>query len=65
MCGVTVWHKITAKRRCPGARLAVPELVKFVPVDTTRTRRELGMEFIPADEAVTAMGRSLIELNLV
>jgi dihydroflavonol-4-reductase len=49
----------------PGARLAVPELGKFVPVDTTRTRRELGMEFIPADEAVAAMGRSLLDLKLV
>lgn len=49
----------------PGARLAVPELGKFVPVDTSRTRRELGMEFTPADEAVAAMGRSLIELKLV
>ena len=49
----------------PGARLAVPELGKFVPVDTSRTRRELGMEFIRADEAVAAMGRSLIELKLV
>ena len=49
----------------PGARLAVPELGKFVPVDTSRTRRELAMEFIPADEAVAAMGRSLIELKLV
>jgi dihydroflavonol-4-reductase len=49
----------------PGARLAVPELGKFVPVDTARTRQELGMEFIPADEAVAAMGRSLIELGLV
>ena len=49
----------------PGARLAVPELGRFVPVDTSRTRQELGMEFIPADEAVAAMGRSLIELGLV
>lgn len=48
----------------PGARLAVPELGKFVPVDTTRTRRALGIEFIPAEEAVAAMGRSLIELGL-
>lgn len=49
----------------PGARLAVPELGKFVSVDTTRTRRELGIEFIPPAEAVAAMGRSLIELKLV
>ena len=49
----------------PGARLAVPELGKFVPVETSRTRRELGMEFIPADAAVAAMGRSLIALKLV
>jgi dihydroflavonol-4-reductase len=49
----------------PGARLALPELGKFVPVDTMRTRRALGIEFIPAEEAVAAMGRSLIEHGLV
>ena len=48
----------------PGARLALPELGKFVPVDTTRTRLALGLEFIPAEEAVAAMGRSLVELGL-
>jgi dihydroflavonol-4-reductase len=48
----------------PGARLALPELGKFVPVDTTRTRRALGIEFIAAEEAVAAMGRSLIEHGL-
>lgn len=49
----------------PGARLALPELGKWVPVDTARTRQVLGMEFIPAEEAVAAMGRSLIDLGLV
>jgi dihydroflavonol-4-reductase len=59
------WAVRLASLYDPGARLAVPELGKFVPVDTSWTRRELGMEFIPADEAVAAMGRSLIELKLV
>jgi len=49
----------------PAARLAVPELGKLIRVDVSRTRQALGMEFIPAHEAVAAMGRSLIELKLV
>jgi nucleoside-diphosphate-sugar epimerase len=49
----------------PAARLAVPELGKLVRVDVARTRQALGMDFIPAQEAVAAMGRSLIELKLV
>jgi dihydroflavonol-4-reductase len=49
----------------PVARQAVPELGKFVSVDASRTRQVLGLEFIPAREAVAAMGRSLIELQLV
>ena len=49
----------------PAARLAVPELGKLIRVDASRTRQALGMEFIPAEEAVAAMGRSLIELKLV
>ena len=49
----------------PGARLAVPDLGKHLRVDNSRTRRTLGVEFIPADEAVAATGSSLIELGLV
>jgi dihydroflavonol-4-reductase len=48
----------------PGARLAVPELGKSLRVDTSHTRRALGFEFIPADEAAAAMARSLLELGL-
>ena len=47
-----------------GARLAVPDLGKALRVDTTLTRRTLGIEFIPARDAAVAMGRSLIELGL-
>ena len=47
-----------------GARLAVPDLGKVLRVDTTRTRRTLGIEFIPARDAAVAMGRSLVELGL-
>ena len=49
----------------PAARLAVPELGKEHRVDTTLTRRTLGMEFIPAPEAAVAMAKSLVELKLV
>ena len=49
----------------PAARMAVPELGKHLRVDASRTRRTLGIEFIPADEAVAATGRSLVELGLV
>jgi dihydroflavonol-4-reductase len=49
----------------PAARLTVPELGKQLRVDTSATRRVLGMEFIPAPEAAAAMARSLVELKLV
>jgi dihydroflavonol-4-reductase len=48
----------------PTARLAVPELGKQVRVDTTLTRRTLGITFIPAPEAAAAMAKSLVELKL-
>jgi dihydroflavonol-4-reductase len=48
----------------PAARVAVPELGRHLRVDTSRTRRSLGIEFIPATEAVAATGRSLIEFGL-
>jgi hypothetical protein len=34
-------------------------------VDTTLTRRTLGITFIPAAESAAAMAKSLIELKLV
>jgi len=49
----------------PTARLTVPELGKEIRVDNSRTRRVLGIEFIPAPEAAAAMARSLVELKLV
>jgi dihydroflavonol-4-reductase len=48
----------------PVTRQAVPELGRHLRVDAGRTRRTLDIEFIPADEAVAATGRSLIELGL-
>ena len=48
----------------PAARLAVPELGKALSVDTAKTRRTLGITFIPAPEAAAAMARSLVELQL-
>ena len=48
----------------PTARLAVPELGKELKVDTTLTRRTLGITFIPAPEAAAAMAKSLVDLNL-
>ena len=49
----------------PTARLAIPELGKELKVDTSVTRRTLGITFIPAPEAAAAMARSLVELKLV
>lgn len=49
----------------PTARLAIPELGKALEVDTSLTRRTLGITFIPAPEAAVAMAKSLIELKLV
>ena len=34
-------------------------------LDNTLTRRALGLDFIPADQAAVAMARSLVELKLV
>jgi dihydroflavonol-4-reductase len=48
----------------PTARLTVPELGKPLRVDTSRTRRTLDFEFIPASEAAAAMARSLLDLGL-
>ena len=48
-----------------GAKLAVPDLGKVLRVDTSLTRRTLGIEFVPARDAAVAMARSLIDLGLV
>lgn len=47
------------------ARLTVRDLGKPFTVDTSTTRRTLGIDFIPAGEAAVAMARSLVELQLV
>jgi dihydroflavonol-4-reductase len=49
----------------PTVRLAVPEPGKELRVDTSVTRRTLGITFIPAPEAAAAMARSLLDLELV
>ena len=46
------------------ARQAVPELGKRLEIDTTATRRALGIEFIPSRDAAVALARSLVELGL-
>ena len=48
----------------PAARMVIPELGKQLRVDNSLTRRTLGMEFIPAPDAIAAMAQSLIELKL-
>lgn len=47
------------------ARLSLPDLGRPVPVDSSRTRRELGMDFIRAEEAAVASAESLVALGLV
>lgn len=46
------------------ARQAIPELGKDIAVDTSLTRRTLGLDFVPAEDAAAAMARSLVELEL-
>jgi dihydroflavonol-4-reductase len=48
----------------PAARGIVPELGKIAQVDNSRTRKSLGMGFIPVSEAAPAMARSLVEHGL-
>jgi dihydroflavonol-4-reductase len=48
----------------PAARGIVPELGHFMKVDNSRTRRALGMEFIPVTESRPAMAQSLVDLGL-
>jgi dihydroflavonol-4-reductase len=49
----------------PAARAVVPDLGKIMQVDNGRTRKVLGMDFIPVSEAAPAMARSLIETGVV
>lgn len=46
------------------ARTAVPELGRQIRADNSRTRKVLGMTFVPGREAAVAMARSLVELGL-
>ena len=47
------------------ARAIVPSLGKMVPMDNSRTRKALGMEFIPVSESAPAMAQSLVDNGLV
>jgi dihydroflavonol-4-reductase len=47
------------------ARAVVPDLGPVKRVSTDAARNILGMTFRPADEAITAMAKSLIELKMV
>jgi dihydroflavonol-4-reductase len=49
----------------PAARGIVPDLGKVMKVDNSRTRKALGMDFRPVEEAAPAMARSLLENGLV
>jgi dihydroflavonol-4-reductase len=50
----------------PKARVAVPDLGKWMAVDNSLTRRTLGMEqFVPGSEAAVAMAKSLVDLKLL
>ncbi|MCB1382956.1 MAG: aldehyde reductase [Notoacmeibacter sp.] len=49
----------------PAVRQIIPELGIERSLDNSRTRKALGIEFIPAREAAVASGRSLIDLGLV
>ena len=46
------------------ARGIVPELGYYMEVDNSRTRKALGMEFIPVTESAPAMAQSLVDLGL-
>jgi dihydroflavonol-4-reductase len=47
------------------ARGIVPELGREAKVDNSRTRKALGMEFIPVSESAPAMAQSLVDQGLV
>ncbi len=46
------------------ARTIVPSLGKMAAMDNSRTRKALGMEFIPVSESAPAMAQSLVENRL-
>ena len=48
----------------PDLRRTVPLLGRDAPVSTARARDLLGMTFIPAEEALLASARSLVERGL-
>jgi dihydroflavonol-4-reductase len=47
------------------ARQTVPDLGRWYGTDNARTRRALGIEFIPAGKAAAATAESLVKLGLV
>ena len=47
------------------ARRIVPSLGKMVPMDNSRTKKALGMEFIPVSVSAPAMAQSLVDHGLV
>ncbi len=49
----------------PAARSIVPELGRLAQVDNSRTRKVLGMTFIPVSESAPAMAQSLVDNGLV
>lgn len=49
----------------PAARSVVPDLGLDREVDNSRTRKALGIEFIPSDEAIVESGRCLIKYGMV
>ncbi|MGL4490478.1 MAG: SDR family oxidoreductase [Rhizobiaceae bacterium] len=49
----------------PAARRIVPELGRQAQVDNSRTKKALGMEFIPVSESAPAMAQSLVDHGLV
>lgn len=48
----------------PAARAIVSELGRMVTMDNSRTRKTLGMEFIPVTESAPAMAKSLVDNGL-
>jgi len=48
----------------PAARAIVPELGRFTRFDNSRTKRALGIDFIPVTESAPAMAESLLRIGL-
>ena len=49
----------------PAVRSVIPELGRHGMFDNSRTRKALGMAFIPVADSAPAMARSLVDLGLV